>query len=164
MNCTRDVLGEYTLTNAARPLSETEVLAAAEDILLRRLQRQGSLANPAATDDYLRHRIGGMEHEVFIAIWLDNRHQIIGVEQLFRGSIAGASIYIREVAKAALRANAAAVIFAHNHPSGVAEPSSADREITQELKAALRFLEIRVLDHVVVGAGTTTSMAQRSLL
>lgn len=165
MNCARDVLGEYALTGSARPLSETEVLAAAEDILFRRLQRQGQLADPMAASEYLRYKIGALEHEVFVALWLDNRHQIIGTEQLFRGTISGAAVYVREVAKAALRANAAAVIFSHNHPSGFTDPSNADREITSQLKTALHMLDVRVLDHIIVGAGsTTTSMAQRGLL
>jgi DNA repair protein RadC len=101
---------------------------------------------------------------VFSCLYLDNRHRVIQFEELFRGTINGASVYPREVVKKALGHNAAAVIFAHNHPSGVAEPSAADRRITQQLSDALALVDVRVLDHVVVGDGTTISFAEQGLM
>lgn len=145
------------------PLTDSEILDAAQRILYRRLQRQGSLASPSDASTYLRHRIGALDHEVFAVLWLDNRHRILAFEVLFTGSISGASVYPREVVKAALRVNAAACILTHNHPSGVAEASVADREITETLKVALNTVEVRVLDHIIVGEGTL-SMAQRGWL
>jgi DNA repair protein RadC len=97
-------------------------------------------------------------------LFLDNRHRVIAVEDMFRGTIDGASVHPREVVKAALTHNAAAVILAHNHPSGIAEPSQSDELITRRLKDALSLVEIRVLDHLVIGAGTTESFAERGLL
>lgn len=157
----RDVLGHYTFNG---PMSETEILAAAEDILARRLERAGSLTSPRDTADFLRMRIGHLQHEEFHVVYLDNRHRVLGVEKLFNGTVDGASVHPREVVKAALRANACAVILAHNHPSGVPEPSAADRQITQALKEALALIEVRVLDHVVVGATSSVSFAERGLL
>ena len=161
MSLIRDILGHYTSTG---PLSETDVLTAAEDILRRRIERQGSLSSPQDASDFLRTRIGALDHEEFHVLWLDQRHRILGTECLFRGTIAGASVCPREVVKAALRINAAACILAHNHPSGEPEPSAADRHITQELVTALRTIEVRVLDHIVVGAVATVSLAGRGLM
>jgi DNA repair protein RadC len=101
---------------------------------------------------------------VFACLFLDNRHRLIEYEELFRGTIDGASVHPREVVRRALRANAAAVIFAHNHPSGVAEPSQSDLRITQRLKDALSLVEVRVLDHVIIGDGQGTSLAERGLI
>jgi DNA repair protein RadC len=107
----------------------------------------------------------GYRHEVFGCLWLDNQHRVLEFEELFHGTIDGASVYPREVVRAALRLNAAAVIFAHNHPSGVAEPSEADRMITQRLKQALNLIDIRVLDHFIVGDGDQAySFAEHGLL
>ena len=102
--------------------------------------------------------------EVFACLYLDNRHRVLHFEELFRGTIDGASVHPREVVKAALHRNAAAVILAHNHPSGVAEPSAADRQITERLKSALQLVEIRVLDHLVVGDQDCVSFAERGWL
>lgn len=159
----RDVIGTYRSTTAA-PATEEEVLQAAEDILRRRAERCGELARPSDSAAFLRMRLGHLLHEEFHAVWLDNRHRILGVERLFTGTLDAASVYPREVVRAALRLNASAVLFAHNHPSGVAEPSSADRAITAELRKALALIEVRVLDHFVVAATETTSMAARGLL
>lgn len=161
MTYMRDVLGDYTIT---KPMSETDILAAAEDILWRRLIRIGKLTQPHDSADFLRMRIGHLQHEEFHAVWLDGRHQVIAVDRLFNGTIDGASVHPREVVRVALRHNAAAVIFAHNHPSGVAEPSAADRAITRTLRDALQVIEVRMLDHIVVGASQTTSMAERGLV
>ena len=128
------------------------------------LQRPQALANPAACADYLRARIGACPYEVFACVFLDNRHRILAFEELFRGRIDGASVHPREVVRRCLAHNAAAVILAHNHPSGVAEPSQADRAITADLKRALELIQVRVLDHFIVGADAPTSFAARGLL
>lgn len=128
------------------------------------LQRPEALAHPSACADYLRARIGAYPYEVFACVFLDNRHRILAFEELFRGSIDGASVHPREVVRRCLAHNAAAVILAHNHPSGVAEPSQADRAITTELKRALELIQVRVVDHFIVGAGAPTSLAARGLL
>ncbi|WP_092407742.1 JAB domain-containing protein [Dokdonella immobilis] len=155
---TRDVLGHYHLSG---PQTEADILSLAEGILLRRLERLGWLTDPKASADFLRARLGNLEHEEFHAVWLDNRHGILGVQHLFTGTVDGCSVYPREVLRHALRIGAAAVIFAHNHPSGSVEPSAADRAITIRLRDALTLVDIRVLDHLVVGASGTTSLAQR---
>jgi DNA repair protein RadC len=145
-------------------LSETDILSAAEDILRRRFERIGSLCSPSDTAAFLRMRLAGLPHEEFHAIWLDNRHHVIAVEKLFNGKIDGASVHLRETVRAALQHNAAALIVAHNHPSGVAEPSTADRDITIELKRALQLIGVRVLDHFVIGSDAPVSFAERGLL
>jgi len=154
----RDLFGSYTFQG---PQSEEAILGIAEGILQRRLERMGSLGSPEASAQFLRMRLAHLAHEEFHAVWLDNRHAVLAVESLFRGTIDGAQIYSREVVKHALRWNAAAVIFSHNHPSGNAEPSAADRAITARLREALELIEVRVLDHIVVSASGTTSLAQR---
>ncbi len=122
------------------------------------------IRSPADTEAFLLARLRDLPHELFCCIYLDNRHRIIAFEELFRGTIDGTSVYPREVVKQALAANAAAVILAHNHPSGVAEPSQADERITRRLKSALELVDIRLLDHLVIGDGTSTSLASRGLL
>ncbi|WP_224784664.1 JAB domain-containing protein [Marinihelvus fidelis] len=122
------------------------------------------LTDPAAAGQYCQLRLGDREHEVFLVVFLDTRHRVRGAEELFRGTIDGACVYPREVAKAALMNNAAAVIVAHNHPSGVTEPSMADQAITRRLKDALTLLEIRLLDHFVVSGQGFTSMASRGMI
>ena len=118
-----------------------------------------ALANPKATRDFLRARLRDRDHEVFCCLFLDNRHRVICFEEVFRGTLDGASVHPREVVKLALSRNAAAVILAHNHPSGVAEPSQADELITGRLRDALALVDIRVLDHIVVGDGAEVSFA-----
>ena len=125
------------------------------------LERGKPLTDPAATRKYLMARFRDMPYEVFACLHLDNRHRVIAFEELFRGTIDGASVHPREVVRQALRHNAAALIFAHNHPSGVAEPSDADRRLTTRLKDALALVDIRVLDHFVVGDGEVASFAER---
>jgi DNA repair protein RadC len=132
--------------------------------LASELNRPDALIHPAACADYLRARIGAHPYEVFACLFLDQRHRVIAFEELFRGSIDGASVHPREVVRRCLAHNAAAVIFAHNHPSGVAEPSQADRDITAELRRALALIDVRVLDHFIVGSGPPTSLALRGLL
>ena len=123
-----------------------------------------SLKSPSETEDFLRARLAGVEHEVFSVIYLDNRHRVIEYQELFRGTIDGTSVYPREVVKESLARNAAAIILAHNHPSGISEPSQADERITKRLKAALELVDIRVLDHIIVGSDKCTSLASRGLL
>jgi DNA repair protein RadC len=122
------------------------------------------LSNPRATREFLRMRLRDLRHEVFCCVYLDNRNRVIAFEELFRGTIDGASVHPREVVKEALARNAAAVILAHNHPSGIAEPSQADELITRRLKEALALVDIRVLDHLVVGDEVCESFAERGLL
>lgn len=123
-----------------------------------------SIRSPADTEMFLRARLRDLPHEVFCCVYLDNRHRVLRFAEMFRGTIDGTSVYPREVVKEALAVNAAAVILAHNHPSGVAEPSQADERITGRLKAALELVDIRLLDHLIVGDGATTSLASRGLL
>jgi DNA repair protein RadC len=122
------------------------------------------IRSPADTETYLKAQLRHVGHELFCCLFLDNRHRVLGFEPLFRGTIDGTSVYPREVVKEALAINAAAVILAHNHPSGVAEPSRADERITRRLKAALDLVDIRLLDHFVVGDGSATSLARRGLI
>ena len=123
-----------------------------------------AIKSPADTEAYLRARLRDLPYEVFGCLFLDNRHRVLCFSELFRGTIDGTSVYPREVLMEALAVNAAAVILAHNHPSGVAEPSHADERITQRLKAALELVDIRLLDHLIVGDGASTSFASRGLL
>ena len=122
------------------------------------------IRSPADTSAFLLARMRHLDHELFGCLFLDNRHRVLEFNELFRGTIDGTSVYPREVVKEALRVNAAAVILAHNHPSGIAEPSQADERITRRLKAALELVDIRLLDHLIVGDGGTTSLAARGLL
>lgn len=122
------------------------------------------LADPAAVKAYLRLKLGGLPHEVFGVLLLDAQHRVIEFQEMFRGTLTQTSVYPREVVKAALALNAAAVILAHNHPSGHAEPSAADRNLTQTLKQSLALVDVRVLDHMVVTAASVTSFAERGLI
>ena len=132
--------------------------------LAERLARGDALTSPETTRRYLASRLKGLAHEVFACLYLDNRHRVIEYEELFRGTLDSAAVHPREVVKAALAHNAAAIILAHNHPSGVAEPSQADQSLTRRLCEALGLVDIRVLDHLVVGDGETVSFAERGLL
>lgn len=140
------------------------VLEMARRHLQESLRRDGALTSPDLTRRYLSSQLRGYAHEVFACLFLDNQHRVIGFEELFHGTIDGASVYPREVVKKALAFNAAAVIFAHNHPSGVAEPSEADKLITLRLKQALSLIDIRVLDHFIVGDGQPYSFAEHGLI
>jgi len=123
-----------------------------------------SIRSPADTEAFLQARMRHLDHELFCCLYLDNRHRVLGFDELFRGTIDGTSVYPREVVKEALAINAAAVILAHNHPSGVAEPSQADERITLRLKSALELVDIRLLDHLIIGDGRATSLASRGLI
>lgn len=128
------------------------------------LKARTALTSPQGARDYLVARLRDLDREVFGALFLDAQHQVLAFEELARGTLDSAAVYPREVLKAALRHNAAAVIFAHNHPSGVTEPSAADRTLTDRLKAALAQIDIRVLDHFVIGEGKPASFAERGWL
>jgi DNA repair protein RadC len=140
------------------------VLEMSRRYLYGEIQGRDVIASPEATRDYLKLRLRGYPHEVFAALFLDNRHRVIDYRELFTGTIDGASVHPREVVRAAMDLNAAAIIFAHNHPSGVAEPSQSDLRITQRLKEALALIDVRVLDHLVIGEGEGVSLAERGLL
>lgn len=132
--------------------------------LAERIERGDAIASPGDTRRYLSARLRGHQREVFACLFLDSRHRVVGFEELFAGTIDGTSVHPREVLKRTLALNAAAVIVAHNHPSGVAEPSRADRAITERLREALALVDVRLLDHVVVGDGETVSFAERGWL
>jgi DNA repair protein RadC len=158
---------EMCLVNGVGPGKYAQLQAAVELTrrhLAERLERAGPLSGPAATRDYLIARFRDRPYEVFCCLYLDNRNRLIGLEELFRGTIDGASVHPREVVRQAIANNAAAVILAHNHPSGVAEPSRADESITRRLRDALGLVDIRLLDHLVIGDGTAVSLAERGLI
>ena len=144
---------------------ELDAIARALAILEER-SRYNAIAcsSPNAVADYLRLRVGGLEHEVFGVLWLDAQNCLIEAEELFRGTLTQTSVYPREVVKAALAKNAGAAILYHNHPSGSAEPSRADELLTNTLKTALALVDVRVIDHFVVTIGKVTSFAERGLL
>ena len=140
------------------------VLEMAKRHLLEQISRGDALCSPTQTRQFLTSQLASYPHEVFACLFLDTRHRLIHYEELFLGTIDGASVHPREVIRRALQHNAAAVILAHNHPSGVAEPSDADRRITQRLKDALALVDIRVLDHIVIGDQAAASFAELGLL
>lgn len=148
----------------AEAFSDDEIISSAKRILRKKFKRGIAITNPTTTKDYVHLELAEHEQEVFACIFLDNRHRVILFEKLFFGTLTDASVHPREVVKRALALNAGAVIFAHNHPSGVAEPSTADRSITKRLQHALELIDVRVLDHIVVGAEGTVSFAERELL
>ncbi len=181
LDLARDLLGQFSdLTGLLRagqasllafpgmgPARYSQLRAALE--LARRQALQSVctgdvLSSPAETRRFLQYHLGSHSREVFCCLFLDSQHRVLRCENLFFGTLDGAAVYPREVAVRALQNGAAAVIFAHNHPSGVAEPSSADRRITERLRAALGLLDIRVLDHIIVGAGRQFSFAEEGLL
>jgi len=148
-----------------RRLADERAIRRALKVLEKELRRDSlAMSSPGAVRDYLRLRLAAREHEVFIAMWLDAQHRVLEVEELFRGTLTQTSVYPREVVKSALRCNAAAAIFAHNHPSGVAEPSHADEILTRSLKGALALVDIQVLDHFIVAGSSVMSFAERGLL
>ncbi|MBF9265532.1 RadC family protein [Paracidovorax cattleyae] len=154
----RDAQGRYLLATA------DQILAAAREVIGQKMPRGTVFTSPAMVKDYLRTKLAGFEHEVFAVLFLDSQHGLIEYVEMFRGTIDATAVYPREVVKAALRLNAAAVIFSHNHPSGNPEPSRADELLTQRLKEALTLVGVRTLDHVVVGGEATASFAERGLL
>lgn len=141
------------------------VLELARRALVEEVRVRDMLASPAAVRDWLRLQLAALPHEVFCALWLDCQNRLIVFEEVFRGTLAQTSVYPRELVKRALSCNAAAVVFAHNHPSGIAEPSRADESLTQALKQALALVDVKVLDHfVIAGYAPPVSFAERGLL
>ena len=146
------------------PATAEQILEEARRVIDLKTQRGEVFTSPELVKEYLITKLAGFEHEVFAALFLDAKHQLIQYVEMFRGSIDSASVYPREVVKEALHCNAAAAIFAHNHPSGNPEPSQADKTLTQRLKEALMLVEVRSLDHIVVGGRQTVSFAERGLI
>ena len=149
---------------AAKYAQIQAVLEMSRRALRETLDRGSALGSPQAVRDYLRLKLQGKPHEVFVAVFLDAQNRVLAVEDLFRGTLTQTSVFPREIVKRALHYNAAAIIFAHNHPSGVAEPSRADEALTQTLKHTLALVDVKVLDHFVVGGDAAMSFAERGLL
>ena len=145
-------------------MTDEEIIAQAMKILRRRVRRNTKLSSPGAVRDYLMVALADRERESFYVVFLDSQHAVLEMEEMFVGTVDGAAVYPREVTKAALLHNAAAVLFAHNHPSGVCEPSAADRRITERLTSALSLVDVRVLDHFIVAGGESYSFAESGLI
>ncbi|WP_301361977.1 RadC family protein [Stutzerimonas nitrititolerans] len=154
----RDAEGHYL------PATADQILAAARRIVDLKVQRGAPFNAPDIVKEYLGAKLAGLEHEVFAVLFLDNQHRLIEYIEMFRGTIDSASVYPREVVKEALKRNAAAVILSHNHPSGHAEPSQADRTLTERLKDALGLVDVRTLDHIIVAGLERVSFAELGLL
>jgi len=159
-----DALLEVKGLGTAKSAQLSAAVELARRSLRDELKNGAALTSPGAVRDYLRLALGGREHEVFVCIWLDAQHRVLKAEEMFRGTLTQTSVYPREVVKAALGSNAAAVIFAHNHPSGAAQPSQADELLTRNLKEALALVEVKVLDHFIVAGRHAVSFAERGLL
>ena len=148
--------------------AKTAQFAAALEILRRsldeKLKERSALTSPGAVRDYLRLTLGRKDEEIFVCLWLDAQHKVMEVEEAFKGTLTQTSVYPREIVKKALARNAAAVIFAHNHPSGVAQPSQADELLTRNLREALALIEVKVLDHFIIAGNQAISFAERGLL
>ena len=151
----RDTRGRY------RPANADQIIEAARQVVDRQLQRGTPFTDPAVACNFFRDKLAGMEREVFVAAFLDTRHRLIDYAELFFGTVDGAEVHPREVVRQALMLNAAAVLVAHNHPSGDPAPSAADRAVTTRLKQALSLVDVRLLDHIVVGGHRLESMAAR---
>lgn len=153
--------GHYHVLRLVTP---DEILSMARHLIRQRFVRGQAITSPHDTREFLMLELAALEHEVFYCIFLDNQHQILLAETCFQGTVDAASVYPREIVKRALTLNASAVILAHNHPSGLAEPSQSDLSITNKLKEALALIEVRVLDHFVIGGTEFCSFAERGLL
>lgn len=158
----RDACGDYIATRFL--LREEEILTAAEEIVERRFRREAHIVSTESAKQFLIAKLATREHELFGCLFLDPRHRVIAWEVLFRGTIDACSVHPREVVKRALHNNCAAVICAHQHPSGAPEPSRADEQITQRLKDALALVDVRLIDHIVVGGLGTVSFAEKGRL
>ena len=154
----RDVAGDY------RQVDADEVLQAAQQVLLGRVRGSDILGSPQAVRDYLRVRLGGLEHEVFAVLHLDVQNRVIDYVEMFRGTVSQTSVYPREVVREAMVRNTCSIVMVHNHPSGSTQPSRADEALTQTLKAALSLVDVRVLDHLIVAGSDILSMAERGLM
>lgn len=144
--------------------SAEEILTAAAAVMEQRVRYGRLFDSPQSVKDYIRFAIGGDQREHFMVLFLDSQHCLIDSEIMFSGTVNQTSVYPREVVKAALKRNAAAVVFAHNHPSGDVSPSRADEALTQTLKTACKLVDVNVLDHIVVGVGGSISFAERGLI
>src|ERR1017187_3540737 len=162
MRALSEIASVYALPN--RKAIDNEIVAQALAILAKRMKRGDLLSSPSAVRASLRLQLGGYEHEVFVFVWLDAQNGVIAAEEMFRGTLTQTSVYPREIVKSALAINAAGVVFAHNHPSGVAEPSRADELLTANLKQALALVDIKVLDHFIVAGASSLSFAERGLI
>jgi len=149
-------IARYALLQAALELSRRHVYSEVREC--------DAMTSPGLVREYLALHLSGLQHEVFAGLFLDNRHRVLEYRQLSEGTIDSAAVYPREVVKRCLASNAAAVIFAHNHPSGVAEPSDTDVRLTRKLTDALALIDVRVLDHLIIGQGVQTSLAERGLM
>lgn len=154
----RDVAGDY------RPATADEVLHAAQRMLGAQLRDCEALTSPQVVRDFLRVKLGTLEHEMFAVVHLDAQNRVIEYVEMFRGTVSQASVYPREVVKESLARNSAALLLVHNHPSGSTEPSRADEMLTQTLKSALALVDVRVIDHLIVAGSTILSFAERGLL
>ena len=154
----RDVAGDY------RPANADEVLQAARRVLAGQMRGREALTSPQVVRDFLRVKLGTLEHEVFAVIHLDTQNRVIEYVEMFRGTVSQTSVYPREVVKDALQRNSSALLLVHNHPSGVAEPSHADEMLTRSLRDALALVDVRVLDHLIVAGSAILSFAERGLL
>ena len=156
-----ETAGTYLIES---PVTEYDILLMAKQLASLRLRRGRQLTAPRDVFNHLQALLEGYEYEVFALLMLDCKHRVIAFHELFRGTLDSANVYPREVVKAVLNANAAAVILAHNHPSGVPEPSQADRTLTTRLQTALQTIDVRLLDHLVIGGTTAVSFAERGLI
>ena len=159
-----EVLDEFKGLGQAKTVQLQATREIVRRLLASEMASRDALSSPRAVRDYLRLTLQGLEHEVFMALFLDAQNSVVRSEELFRGTLTQTSVFPREVVKLALRHNAAGVIFAHNHPSGVAEPSRSDEALTQALKQALALVEVKVLDHFIVAGSASLSFAERGLL
>lgn len=157
-------LGEIKGLGPAKAAQFAAAIELARRALQEQLKERAALTSPGTVRDYLRLALGRREEEAFVCIWLDAQHKVIEIKEAFTGTLTQTSVYPREIVKAALARNAAAVIFAHNHPSGVAQPSQADELLTRNLKEALALVDVKVLDHFIVAGNQTISFAERGLL
>lgn len=153
--------GRYHLSE---PASLDDVYNLMLSLLEIKYLRPDALSSPEEVRRFLQVKLANLEHEIFSVVFLDSQHRVISYEEMFRGTIDSASVYPREIVKRCLQLNAAAVIFSHSHPSGVPDPSNADKRITERLQAALALVDIRVLDHIVIGGSDSVSMAERGML
>jgi DNA repair protein RadC len=153
--------GRYRAKDA---LTEAQIINAAMTLVRRQVQQRQAFTNPTITQLFLKDRFGHKEHEEFAVLFLDNQNRLIRFEVMFRGTIDATAVYPREIAKSCLKLNAAAVIVAHNHPSGITQPSAADKQITAKLKQALDLIDVRLLDHFIIGVGEPVSLANLGLI
>lgn len=159
MKIENEVAGVYNARSSTES-QDNQIIQDAIKILDSRIKNKDTLTDPDATKKFLRLKLQDYKSEVFVGLFLDNRHRVIEYRELFFGTIDGASVHPREVVRAVIETNAAAVIFAHNHPSGVSDPSKADIKITATLKDALALINVRVLDHIIIGESIPTSLAE----